>query len=591
MQKIKIKNVINVFLAFFSFACIVILLLELSRKNMTHALPLFKILDIIVIFIFSIDIISNLITDFKTRSFLRQNFLSLFILASYFFLSSWAPVTGIDFLGKNFSLDYLIRISILLRLSLLTLTLFSKTKSVRSFFAGLRLKPAQSIVFGFIAVIFFGAIILSLPISVQNGKALSLTDAVFTSTSAVCVTGLIVVDTGSYFSTFGQTIILLLIQVGGLGIMTLAVFIGLILGERISIRERQVTQNVLDQGSASSILGLIKKIIKITFIIEFLGAAAIFIYHLFIPHPSITDISQLIFYSFFHSISAFCNAGFSLNTNSLTLLSGNIFGNGIFMILIITGSIGFTVIINLKNKASSLFKRKEKSLNTIRGRLTLHTKMVLIITVVLLISGAVLFYISEYDNSLAEMNPFKKLYISAFQSTTTRTAGFNTINFSDLRPVTFLIMIFFMFIGASPGSTGGGIKTTTFYLMLLTIVTMIKEQKEVKIFKRHIPRDIINKAVAITVLSIALVFTSSLIIMFIETDFHFLNVVFEVVSAAATVGLSTGITPSLSTGSKIVIIITMFLGRIGPLTLVLAMSRQKADKNLIRLPEEKIMVG
>jgi len=593
MQKAKVSSFINIFVAFFSLACIIVLLFELGGKNIKDAHTLFIFLDVIVILVFFVELSVNFLMDLKPALFLRKNLFSIFVFSAYLALSSWTPSTGILFLGRNFSIQYLVRLILLLRLALLTLKLLSKVAYVRDFFTSLRLKPAQSIVFGFAAVIFLGTIILALPISARAAKSLPLVDALFTSTSAVCVTGLVVVDTGSYFSLFGQTIIMLLIQTGGLGIMTLAVFIGIFLGSRISLKERQITLNVMDQSSAASIFSLIKQIVKITFIIELIGAAAIFVYHIFNPHPSISTIPGLAFYSVFHSISAFCNAGFSLNSNSLVLLSGNLFGNGIFMFLIVSGGLGFTVILNLKNNFLYSISSKRRKKSRLPQRLTLHSKMVLIMTSILLVGGALLFYLGEADNSLHSLKPAHRLYAAFFQSTTTRTAGFNTVStsFFNLRPVTFIIMAILMFIGASPGSTGGGVKTTTFYLLLQTIKGMIREQKEVKTLKRIIPRDIVNKAVAIFVLFIALVCVSSVVIMFVETRFSFLQILFEVVSAAATVGLSTGITTSLSVASKIVIIITMFLGRIGPLTLVLAMSGGKRDKNLITYPQEKIMVG
>ena len=588
----RVKNAFQVFLSFSFLAAIAALLFELGKEHLALQSRFIRGFDLVVLLLLFIDISVRLLEKNQLVQILRKNILHILLFLVFLFLANWTPPEVLVINSTKIDPETVARALILIRLTLISLKMLSSVIAIRDFFANLSRNPAKVIMFGFAIVIFTGALFLSLPISLKDGKTLSFLDALFTSTSAVCVTGLVVVDTGTHFSSFGQTIILLLIQIGGLGIMTLAVFIGLFLKERLSLEERRTTQNILDQSNATSIYSLIRKIIMITLIIEFIGALCIYISYNATPPPAGAGREAgPFFYSIFHSVSAFCNAGFSLNSNSLTYLAGDLFGNLTFIALIIFGGLGFTVILNLKNRFLSGRRGNFLTRGGPKERITLHTKIVLTMTVALLILGTIFFFLTEQPATLKGKPPGEQLISAAFQSTTTRTAGFNTVDFNALRPATLVIFLALMLIGASPGSTGGGLKTTTFAVMLLTVFSMIREKTDVEAGRRIIPRDTINKALSIIILFIGLIFLASFIITLVEENIPYLKILFEVVSASATVGLSTGITGSLSSVSKTVIIITMFLGRIGPLTLVMAMTLTGKRKKAIRYPEEKIMVG
>lgn len=568
--------------AFVCVTAIAALLFELGKNVIHPDEPFLKSFDLTILILLFLDLVFRFFIRLKPLQYLRENIFPLIIFIGYLILAGWIPVKPVSILTTTFAAESVIRVLLVVRLALLAVKLLTTLAAVREFFANMSSNPAKSIMTGFAIVIFAGAVFLSLPVSLQNGKTLSFLDALFTSTSAVCVTGLIVVDTGTHFSMFGQLVILLLIQIGGLGIMTLAVFIGLFLKERLSIRERQTTRSILELTSATSVYDLIKKIVLITLIVECIGTIFIYISHVNLPPPPGGGREAgALFYSIFHSVSAFCNAGFSLNQNSLVHLSGDLLGNITFMFLIISGGLGFTVILNLKNR---LVRGR-------RERFTLHSRIVLVMTGILLLTGALFFFLAESGGSLRGKPPGEQVLASFFQSTTTRTAGFNTVDMTALRPATLVFFLALMLIGASPGGTGGGIKTTTFTVMLLTISSLLKEKTDVEARRRVISRDIVNKALAITTLFVGLIFVASLVITLADPALSYLHVLFEVISASATVGLSAGITGSLSDVSKSVIIVTMFLGRIGPLTLVMAMTLRRTRRNIIRYPEEKIMVG
>lgn len=441
-----------------------------------------------------------------------------------------------------------------------------------------RLSPPRIVVISFLGVIILGTIILSLPVSVRSGKDIRLVDALFTATSATCVTGLIVKDTGSFFSNFGQGVILCLFQAGGLGIMTLSTVFAVMLGKKLSLKQNLVIQSTVGEERRRGIVRLLKYIILLTLVFESTGAILLLCLGF--------DIKAAVF----HAVSAFCNAGFSTYSDSFMSYQGSILVNLVIITLIVCGGLGFVVLLELPKLRFCFGPHRNPSV-----RLSLQAKIALGVSLMLLILGTVILFVLENNRALAGL-PFKnKICASFFQSTTARTAGFNTLDINNLSVASKLFMIFLMFIGASPGSTGGGIKTVTFGIVLASFWAVMRNRPSVSIFGRRLPAEVLKKALVIFGLGLLWIFVFSLLLSVSETVAGhqpdiFMKVLFEVTSAFSTVGLSTGITPTLSTIGKILIIITMFVGRVGPLTLALAVAlRQK--KVFFRYPEEKVMVG
>jgi len=433
------------------------------------------------------------------------------------------------------------------------------------------LTPAQYLVFGYFIIIMLGAILLMLPISTTDGQGLRAVDAVFTATSATCVTGLIVVNTKEAFTHFGSTVIMLLIQIGGLGIMSMSTLFAFIIGKKISLKERLIIQEDLNQYQISGMVRLVQYLLGFTFAIE--GTAAVILFFRLVEdYPT----ARAIYLAIFHAVSAFNNAGFDLFGNSLENFTGDITINFVIMALIILGGIGFGVMVEAYNRV-----RFKKSI--------LQTKLVLVITLALLIFGFIVFFALEYDNTLAGLPLLDKTLGAMFLSVTPRTAGFNTVPTGALKQSSLFIIIILMFIGASPGSTGGGIKTTTFGVMLVTLKNMITGKEDMEVYNRRFEKKIIYEAFTITMLAAGLVVLVTTLLLIIE-DFQFVDVLFETVSAFGTVGLSTGITGQLSDISRVLITITMFAGRVGPLTLALAFG-ERVRKGKYHYPTEKIMVG
>jgi len=453
------------------------------------------------------------------------------------------------------------------------------TSKQESFIKRFSLQPAHYLLLGFALTIFVGAVFLWLPVSAR-GPHVSFIDALFTSTSAVCVTGLIVVDTGAKFTLFGQIVILALIQIGGLGIMTFSVFFMLLLGKKISFKGRMAIHDSFSHSPFRDFRGMLRAIFILTFSIEALGA--FFLAWLFLGD---FPLPRAIYLAVFHSISAFCNAGFSLFPDSLIRYQNNIGINLVFMALIVLGGLGFLVLIDLP----ALFQRKRK--------LALHSKVVLIATGGLIVFGAVVIFIAEFPNQMAALPVKGKILAAFFQSVTARTAGFNTLDYAKLTHATLFFTVFLMFVGASPGSCGGGIKTSAFTVLLLLIWRRVRGHQRVFILRRTLPQGVTDRVIVITFLAFATVFVATLIVMGIEswgvpfgqTRWHLINGLFEVVSAFGTVGLSTGITSALSAASKLILVIVMYFGRIGPATVAFSIHPQEEEH--FRFAEEQIMVG
>jgi trk system potassium uptake protein TrkH len=435
-------------------------------------------------------------------------------------------------------------------------------------------KIAKQVLLGFVIAIILGSLFLLIPQMTQSGK-ISYIDAVFTSTSAICVTGLIVQDTPTYFTDLGKIVILILIQIGGLGIMTIGSIFGLILGRKIHIRDKFYINTSFGSKQPFSAPKFFMVIAGTTFTIEFIAfiimTAIFYLKHLYPLKTSMT-------FSLFHTVSAFNNAGFSLFSNSLESFSSDIPLNLVFMTLIVLGGIGFPVISEIIT-----FRR-------IR-RFSLHTKVVMITTASLILAGAVMFFLLEFKNpeSIANKSISTKILTSFFQSITARTAGFNTMSISRLNPATAFFLTLLMFIGASPGGTGGGIKTTTFAAVTAGGLSSIRGRSEVTLLKRKLPSSLIHRALTLTIAAITLIIISTIGILVFD-KYSLKEVLFEVISAFGTVGLSTGITPALSIPSKIILILTMFIGRIGISTLSLAIAI-RSIVNKMAYPEETITIG
>ena len=441
------------------------------------------------------------------------------------------------------------------------------------------INPTQTIVLGFMSVIIIGSILLNLPIASADGVSVPFVDALFTASSAVAVTGLTVVDTGTHWSMFGQLTILLLIQIGGLGFMTMITMFAMIIGKRISLKERLLIQSSLNQNDLSGVVRLTKYIIIGTLAIEAVGAILLSL--VFVPE---LGWAEGIWYSIFHAVSAFCNAGFDIIGGGRSLMPyvQNPIVNFTIWTLIILGGLGFTVIIDM------FFYR-----NNIR-KWSLHTKLVLIISVLLLMIGFVLYLLLEWRNAatLGDLSVPGKFMAAFFQSVTPRTAGFNTIDTSALTDASKLLTMIFMFIGGSPASTAGGIKTVTFGIVLFTIISQIRGKYDTEVFHRRIPKDNINRALTIMFIALILIISITMILSIIESGNSFMEIIFETTSAFGTVGLSLGITPSLSTFGKVLLSILMFMGRVGPFTVALALAKSThKNQGKIRYPEDKVIIG
>ena len=436
--------------------------------------------------------------------------------------------------------------------------------------------PPVIVLISFLLAIFIGSLLLMLPNATVDGQRTSFMGAVFTSTSATCVTGLIVYDTATHFTMFGQTIILFLIQIGGLGIMTISSAFAIMLGQRMTIKHESMMLNVVGGSNKIDMRNLIRSIILATVIIELIGAAILY----FTFHNEFNTINEATYYSVFHSISAFCNAGFSLYSDNFMDFKFNFNINFVITSLIILGGIGFPVISDVKKQ---LFKKPGLI------RLSLHSKIVITTTSILILIGMIGFFIAEYNQQMAGFNIAERLYTSYFQSVTTRTAGFNTLDNGALSYSSIMLTIILMFIGASPGSTGGGVKTTTLAVIFVSVSALFRGNRDVNIFRRRVADDIIKKVMALIAISILIIFFM-IFLLFMTESLSFEKILFEAISAFGTVGLSMGITSQLTAAGKGIIIFLMYFGRVGPLTLIFAISGAQA-KSHFTFAEEKFSIG
>jgi len=441
-----------------------------------------------------------------------------------------------------------------------------------------RMHPALVVSLSFAVLILFGTAALLLPMA-RNGTEIGWLDALFSATSASCVTGLIVVDTGTAWSSFGQTVILLLIQIGGLGIMTFSTFFAYLFAGKLSIRNRDLLESSFGDRLLAHPRRLLLAIIALTLVFESIGALVL-TQRFAVQWP----LGKAVYLGLFHAVSAFCNAGFCLFSNSLVQYQTDPVINITIMVLIVAGGLGFWVWYDLRF--------------LIRGRRTsLHSRIVLTTTAALLVFGMFCLLVFEWGHSMRHLSPGGKLMASVFQSVTSRTAGFNTLEMASLANNSLLIILILMLIGASPGSCGGGIKTTTFAVIVAMIYSRFRDQRQVQLLNRGIPEAVLSRAIAITFMFLGMLILACLVLLVSEHPggVHtlgrtlFLEVVFEAFSAMGTVGLSMGLTPELSDMGRMVIILLMYIGRVGPLTLALAVAGRRRFR--VRLAEEDFWVG
>ena len=441
----------------------------------------------------------------------------------------------------------------------------------------------QLILISFLVVILIGSLLLSLPISTKSGVSVSYIDALFTSTTATCVTGLVTLPTVSTWSTFGQVVLLILIQIGGLGIITVLAGFTVAMHRKMKLKDSRLIGDAFNLNSLEGLNKFVKKVIIGTFIVE--GVGALLYMTVFIPQFGIKGI----WISLFTSVSAFCNAGIDIIAeNSLCSYATNPAINLITSLLIVLGGLGYIVwwdilrvIKDFKNQGVKCFKR-----------LTLHSKIVLSATAILIFGGALLIFIFEFSNvkTIGNMSLFDKIQVSLFQSVTTRTAGFASVPQENLTNSTSILSLLLMFIGGSPVGTAGGVKTVTMAVLVFTAYALITNKKEVSVFNRSLSKQVARKAVAVTVMSFTIMFISTLLLSY-TTNASALDILYETVSATATVGLTRNLTPFLNLWGKLIIICTMYLGRIGPISLAIAFSYSKEAYNNIKNPTEEISVG
>lgn len=453
-----------------------------------------------------------------------------------------------------------------------------------------RLNASQVLIASFALGILGGALFLRVPGLVREGS-LSFLDALFTATSAICVTGLTVKDTGATFSVAGQLTLLVLFQLGGLGILTVSVFLLHQMGWSIPSRYREAVSGGYPARTPISFWDLLRDTIRLTAFVECLGALPLFVRF----YSEWGDLGKALGYAVFHSVSAFCNAGFSLLPDSFVAYQDDLWINGSLMALIWTGGIGFFVLRDIKE---NLLARTDRRDRPFFRRLSIQSRIVLLFSSLLVIVGAGLFFLLEQGDVLAGKSSLAKVLCSLFQSVTARTAGFNSVDVYQLTAPTLFVLILLMFIGASPGSTGGGIKVTSFATLMIVLYNRLRGRSQVQFHHRALSAEVVQRTVTLFILSVCFISTCLVLLLVVELEGvphpdsrgKFLELLFEAVSAFGTVGLSTGITSALKPASKVVVILLMFVGRLGPLTLAATLA-DAGKARAFRVPEAGIMIG
>ena len=538
--------------------------------------------------IFSFYILSygiRLIFTLKRIDFIRRNWFEGLLTIFLFYDVISLYLFGVPVLNnlfqrfgfENFTLIYLIFIQFYL-------LLFVGIDAVEMSYYLSRIKLKTPAIFGmsFIILILIGTLLLMMPEMTTMEGSMEFMDALFTSVSASCVTGLIVVDTATFFTFKGQMVIMMLFQIGGIGIISFALFFALFLRSGVGIQSQNTLKEMLNTSNLVASRNLLKQVIALTFLIEAVGA--LLLYTLL---GDVVQGSDRIFFSIFHSISAFCNAGFSLFSNGLyeDVVQNKYILHIVIAGIIFFGSLGFPAIQDLFGIKSLRQRMKQPWRDW-----ALSTKISLYSSVILVFLGAVLFFSLEGGNVLSDTKSFGKVTHSIFQSVTTRTAGFNTVDFGSLAVPTLVFMILFMFIGASSASTGGGIKTSTFVVIFLSVFATIRNRKQIELAGRTLSTELLNRALTIFIFAASYIFVAVFVLTITESNIGVLELTFEAVSAFCTVGVSTGITAELSNAGQIVLMTSMYLGRVGILTLVVALSSAKGAKNY-QYPNAHLMIG
>lgn len=567
---------------FLMIAALASLVFSLGFELPEHYRRLNQYVEVIIVLGFVTLFTSRVFFTSQRVKLIKSHILEAILFALLIFFSG-LYLLGMDsiitFFGSLLGIQETFPILIAMTKIYLVLLVAGKVIQATPILISLQRHPAQIIVISFMAIILFGALLLMMPRATVDGQGLSFINALFTSTSAVCVTGLIVVDTATHFTTVGQSIILVLIQLGGIGIITFATLFALFMSRGLGMGQRIFLKDVVSEDRAEETFATIKRIISLTLFIEAVGVIGYYVsWSSMFPDPG-----TRLYHSVFHAVSAFCNAGFSTFTDSLAG-QGNVLNPGVnitTMVMIILGGLGFTTIWELLRGNP---RRKLRN-----RQWSLHVKLVLTATALLIILGTAAFLTLEWDQTLKGYKTGEKVLISMFQSITTRTAGFNSVDIGALDMSTTVIFLTLMAIGASPASTGGGIKTTTISVLVLSVVATVRGHDRVEVAKKTIPRSTIFTALTAFTLAAISLFVFTLLLTLTE-DLPFLDLLFEEFSAFATVGLSRGITSELSTAGRLIVTVSMFIGRVGSVTLALAFAKQ-VDKRRYKYPEESVIVA
>ncbi len=553
-----------------------------SQSNFTQ-----QIIDACYFIILALGLISTLSRYIENLNLLKRRVFTFDFLSILFTIYIYYMYL---FVGQPFKSDLILENPVWVVVAVI-LSFIREFSELKINFKRTVLNPAQLFIVSFLIIIFIGLLFLMLPNATYDG--ISFLDALFTSTSAVCVTGLVVVDTGTYFTLFGQTIIMTLIQVGGLGILTFASYFSYFFKGSTTYENQLALGDITSSQKLGEVFSILKYIILITFGLELISAILIYTS---LDTTAFKSQSEQLFFSAFHSVSSFCNAGFSTLSNSFyeTGFKFNYYLQSIVIFTFVLGGLGFPIVVNilkyLRYKITRLLSFSSERIISKPWVLNINSRITLITTLLISIVAFVIFYFLEYNNTLAEHNGFGKIVTALFGATTPRTAGFNTIDTAAMRYPTLMLVFLLMWIGASPQSTGGGIKTSTFAIATLNILSLAKGKSRIEIFRREIADISVKRAFAIISLSLVVIGFAIMFISLFDPEKDLMDIAFECFSAYGTVGLSLGITNDLSSASKLVVIVVMFVGRISTLSLVIAVFRKVKHKNY-RYPKEEIIIN